>query len=153
MLHAYSNVLVELKDWQQLLTAAEQLGTQYPESKQVYLAAFRRGLAYQGLGLFDKAEGAFRETIAQTDTIEAARAQFNIGALYFAQDKFADAAKNFLRVEMLYDYPELSPKALYRAVQAFRRAGSDNRADIYLEKLRLEYKDSEWAEKADTLTN
>jgi ABC-type amino acid transport system permease subunit/integrase len=44
----------------------------------------------------DEAEKWFRETMAKTDTIEAARAQFNIATLYFAKGDFTEAAKQFL---------------------------------------------------------
>ena len=146
-LEAYAEALAAIQAWQPLLEVCLQHQTQYPDSDRGYLSAFRKAKAYQGLGILDKAEKAYRETMGMTDTIEAAKAQFNIGTIYFSREEYADAAKNFLRVEMLYDYPELSPRALYRAVQAFRRAGEDNRAEIYAEKLRANYKDSELVNK------
>ena len=103
--------------------------------------------------MLDDAEKQFKDTIALTDTIEAAKAQFNIGSLYYTRKAYIDAAKYYLRVEMLYDYPELAPKALYYAVDAFLQAGEKNvaRAGIYLKKLQEKHPDSEWTAKAQAL--
>lgn len=146
-LQAYAEALAAVQAWQPLLEVCRQHQNQYPDSDRAYLSAFRKAKAYQGLGILDKAEKAYRETMGMTDTIEAAKAQFNIGTIYFSRKEYADAAKNFLRVEILYDYPELFPQALYRAVQAFRQAGQDDRAEIYVEKLRTNYKDSKWVNR------
>ncbi len=146
-LHLQSDILIDLHDWKRALEVCDKLATDYPESEQRYRVDFRRGLAYQALGLHDKAEQAFRDTIDATDTIEAARAQFNIGSVRFSRGEFADAAKGFLRVEMLYDYPELAPKALYHAVLSFRNADANRRADLYAKKLQQSHPDSKWAEK------
>ena len=54
---------------------------------------------------------------------------------------------------MLFDYPDLSPRALYHAVDAFVQAGPDHakRATLYAAKLREKYPDSEWVPKLDAL--
>lgn len=146
-LHLYSDTLVDLRDWKRVLEVCERLDTAHPDSERGYQVSFRRGLAYQALGIHDKAEDAFRRTIAGTDTIEAARAQFNIGSVAFSQGRFVEAAKSFLRVELLYDYPELAPKALYHAVLSFRKADDADRAKIYAAKLQEAHPDSTWAAK------
>ncbi len=146
-LHLYSDTLVDLRDWKGVLETCDRLESAHPNSERGYQVSFRRGLAYQALGIPDKAEAAFRKTIDATDTIEAARAQFNIGSVAFSRGDFVDAAKSFLRVDMLYDYPELAPKALYHAVLSFRKAEDERRANIYASKLKQSYPDSTWSAK------
>lgn len=146
-LHLYSDTLVDLRDWKRVLETCERLDTAHPKSERGYQVSFRRGLAYQALGIADKAEAAFRKTMDATDTIEGARAQFNIGSVAFSRGDFVDAAKSFLRVDLLYDYPELAPKALYHAVLSFRKADDQRRADIYTSKLGKTYPDSTWTAK------
>ena len=148
LLHAYCEALVGVKDWKAVLKHSLVLRQGYPKSDRAYLVSFRLGVAYQALGLLDEAEKDYRETVALTDTIEAAKAQFNLASIYFSRKDYLAAAKNFLRVQMLYDYGDLAPKSLYHAVDAFRRAGEARRADLYLSKLKDEYPDSEWSRKA-----
>lgn len=147
--HALGDSQVLLKAWDQVIQVSETLLANFAESEQIYLAYFRRGLARQALGIHNDAISDFRATIDSTDTRPAAQAQFNIGTVLVAQGDHARAARQFLRVEMLFDYPDLSPRALYEAVQAFRAAGPDSerRAKLYAGKLRETYPDSEWAKK------
>lgn len=148
-----ADTLVRLQDWKTLLDVGKRLQTDFPESKQAYLADFRLGLAYQALGLLDDAEVQFKATIAATNTVEAAQAQFNIGSLYYTREAWPEAAKQFLRVEMLYDYPALAPKSLYHAIDAFVKGGDEyrKRAETYRKTLHDKYPDSEWTKKADAL--
>lgn len=149
LLQTYGDCLVAAKDWQELIKNSEALTQAFPDTKRPYLGTFRLGLAYQALGMPDEAEKQFLATIAKTDTIEAARAQFNIGSLYFTRGQFLEAGKQFLRVEMLYDYEDLAPKSLYHAAESFRRAGEDKRAALYVQKLKEKYAKSEWTAKAE----
>ena len=146
-LHLYCEALVALDRWQEVIEISTSLQAKFPNSDRAFLCSFRSGLAYKGLGMLDKAEAAFRETLGKTETIEGAKAQFNIGAIYFGRKQYLEAAKSFLRVEMLYDYPDLSPKALCHAVDAFRRAGEEDRAKLYVQRMIEAYPESEWTRK------
>jgi TolA-binding protein len=138
---------VALEDWPAVRATAERFAERFPQSARAYLAPFRLGLACQGLGLLDEAEKHFRDTIAATETIEAARAQFNLGAIQFSRQQYLEAAKAFLRVEMLYDYEDLAPRSLYHAALSFQRAGDSKRAELYRARLLEKHPDSEWARK------
>lgn len=151
----YADALVRLERWQDVLRVSETMSKSVQHTNEVYLVSFRLGLAKRGLGLFEDARGHFKDTIKRTDSIEAAQAQFNIAATYYSERAYATAAKQFLRVELLYDYGDLSPKALYHAVDAFVQAdgAQSKRAGIYLEKLRNNYANSEWTRKAVALVD
>ncbi len=144
----YTDCLAAAQLWQELLKTGAACREVFPDSPRRYLVTFRLGLANQALGLLDEAEKEFRDTIARTDTIEAARAQFNIGSLYFSRRDYLEAAKNFLRVDMLYDYEDLAPRSLCQAVECFHRAGEEARAELYLKKMRDKFPESEWTKKA-----
>jgi TolA-binding protein len=148
LLHLYCDALIAAEDWQAALTWNRTLAERFPDSKRAYLVALRLGLASKAVGLLDDAEKYFQETVAKTDTIEAAQAQFNLGAVCFSRQQYLDAAKSFLRVEMVYDYGDLAPKSLYHAVDAFRRGGDTERATLYVQKLKEKYPDSPWTKKA-----
>lgn len=148
--HEMAEAQRALRDWKGLLETCESMGRRFADSPRAYLVPFRTGLAYQNLGIHEKAENAFRETIAATDTIAAARAQFNIGAIRFEQKRYVEAAKEFLKAEMLYDYPEVAPRAMYRAIECFRKAGENERAQLHIQRLKTAYPDSEWAAKVTT---
>ncbi len=146
-LHVLCDALAQQGNWQELLARAEELRAAFPDSKRRHLASFHIGRACQELGLNERATESFLKTIEETDTVEAAQAQFNLGTLRFAEGNFAEAARLFLRVEMLYDYKDLSAKALYHAAEAFVRAGDEERAALYRKRLKETYPDSEWAKK------
>jgi TolA-binding protein len=151
--HLYGDVLVAEKDWKALIAFSDKQLEKRGESKRKYLIHFRLGLAAKAVGLVDRAEAEFKQTIALTQTIEAAKAQFNLGALQHQQKNYTAAAKQFLRVEMLYDYEDLAPKSLYHAVEAFQQAGPDSsrRMALYQKKLAEKYPQSEWNKKAQQL--
>jgi len=148
LLHLHAAILVGLESWKQATETCQLLLTTYPDSKQVYLAHFRAGVAQKALGLHAKAQASFEATIKHTDTVEAARAQFNLAALLYEQKKFLDAARGFLRVDLIYDYPQIAPKALHHAVRAFRDAGEAERAASYTKQLEQRFPQSEWTRKA-----
>ncbi|MDA0321561.1 MAG: tetratricopeptide repeat protein [Verrucomicrobia bacterium] len=150
LLHQYSEALVQAAKWQEVIAVCERLETRFPDSERRFLVSFRLGLAKKAVRIFEEARGHFQDTMKRTDTIEAARAQFNIATTYYEDKNYVEAAKQFLRVELLYDYGDLSPKALYHAVEAFVRAEgkASRRAAIYLKKLQNNYAGSDWTTKA-----
>lgn len=150
LLHQYTEALVQAAKWQDVIAVCERLETRFPDSERRFLVSFRLGLAKKAVRIFEEARVHFQDTMKRTDTIEAARAQFNIATTYYEDKNYIEAAKQFLRVELLYDYGDLSPKALYHAVEAFVRAeGKESRrAAIYLKKLQNNYAGSDWTTKA-----
>ncbi len=149
-LHRYADTLVSLADWEAVIALSKEMQEKFKESKLGYQVSFRLGLAYKAAGLLDQAETAFKDTIAATNAIQAAEAQFNIGSLYYARKDYLAAAKNYLRVDLLYDAGELRAKALYHAVDAFMQTGEEGprRAELYVTKLKEKYPDSPWTAKA-----
>ncbi len=151
LLHLYSDLLVATRDWQKLIEVADQMRKEFPNSTQHYLLAFRQGLAYKAIGETDKAVTAFRETIANTEGPEAAKAQFNLGTIFAARGAWADAAAAFASVESNYDYSEITSKALYHAIDAYLNAEGNESPRIasLMKTLRDAYPDSPWMTHAE----
>ena len=68
-----------------------------------------------------------------------AEARILAGRIQAAQGNNEEAAKLFMTVAVLYDDETLSPEALRRAVDAYRKSGSTAEADKALEELRRRY--------------
>ena len=99
----------------------QQFADGYPKSEFIHLAYFGIGWASEQQKQYDTARSWYAKTIDKTNTETAARAQFQIGETHFAQKNFELAAKELLKVEIVYAYPSWSAKALYEAGQAFEQ--------------------------------
>jgi TolA-binding protein len=67
------------------------------------------------------------------------------GEIDFARGEFDAAARAFLSVALLYDEPTITPRALERAADAYRRSNNDLEADKALEELRRRFPDYQTA--------
>ena len=74
-----------------------------------------------------------------------ARSYFGLGQAAAARDRSEEAARYFMSVAVLYDDPELTPEALYRAAEAFQKLGRAGDRDKALAELRQRYPQSSWA--------
>ena len=68
-----------------------------------------------------------------------AQARILSGDLLSSRQDYASAAKAYMTVAVLYDDPVLTPKALTRAVDAYRKAGNPNEAQKASEELRKRF--------------
>ena len=71
-----------------------------------------------------------------------AEARILAGDLFIARQDFANAAKAYVTVAVLSDDPSLAPKALAKAVDAYRRAGDLTEAEKSLEELKKRFPDA-----------
>jgi TolA-binding protein len=91
-------------------------------------AYFGLGWSFENRGQYDEARNAYAKVIAGDNGVTAARAQFQIGETYFAQKQFGVAAKELLKVDILYTAPEWAARALYEAGRAFEQTRELDRA-------------------------
>jgi len=68
-----------------------------------------------------------------------AEARVLSGDILFSQQDHAGAAKAYMTVVVLHDDPVVTPKALAKAVDAYRRAGNPAEAQKALEELRKRF--------------
>ena len=128
--------------------AFETLIQRYPASPWVPYAFYEMGRSLQVQKRHDDAAKAYAEVIQRTVAEIAAMAQFQIGACRAEQQRYADAAGQFLLVPMTYDYPERSAAALYEAARANEAMKQPaEAARLYREVLR-DHPRTSWAKLA-----
>ncbi|GEM_PF-1966156 len=115
--------------------------------------------AYLGLGRCFHAKkdeatalGYFDEALKyNTDNMVGAYARFETGDIKSAMGQYADAAKSYAMVAILYDDKDLSPKALFRAGEAFARSGDQKKADEMFGELVSRYPEDPLAKEAGAI--
>jgi TolA-binding protein len=68
-----------------------------------------------------------------------AEARLLAGDVQFERQRFEDAGKAYAGVALLYDDPAITPRALNKAADAYRRAGKTEEADRVAKQLRDRY--------------
>lgn len=118
------------------------------DGDQWFQAQFGVGWAREHQGRHGEAISAFEKVVARHKGPTAARAQFQIGECLFAQNKFEDAARELLKVDILYAYPEWSAAALYEAGQCFNRLAQRGQARKQFQDVVERFEGTKWADMA-----
>jgi TolA-binding protein len=100
---------------------------------------------------FDAARQAYNKAIhspagAKTET--AAKAQLMIGETFFHQKNYEAALREYLRVEILYDYPNRQAAALLQAGRCRERLGEASEATKLYRKILKSYPNTSFAKDA-----
>ena len=119
----------------------------FPESQFLNQVNLGRGHSCRAVGAFEDALEAYRAVVKATDTIDAASALLGQGYTHFAQGNHKDAAKAFLKVDILYGYDALKPEALAMLAKTWEKAGNSEKAEKYRKELRSRYPDSDFAKE------
>jgi TolA-binding protein len=98
------------------------------------------GTAQIGLRRFDDAKKTVEEAISlQPDGPANAEARIVMGDLLMAQEKFEEAAKVYEGVSLVIDDENVTPRALEKAIDAYRKAGKEVEANKLLNTLQSRY--------------
>lgn len=151
----FSSALLRLGECQSKLqrwSAAEESFARYLErftdSDAWYQAEFGRGWARENQGRFNEAIKCYRKVVDRHQGPTAARSQFQIGQCLFAEKKLPEAARELMKVDILYAYPEWSAAALYEAGRCFEQMHQGAEARTQFKTVVEKYKDSRWADMA-----
>jgi TolA-binding protein len=68
-----------------------------------------------------------------------ADARMSVGEIEFARGNYENAAKSYLSIAVLYEDPEVTPRALERAYHAFQQAGNQDQATKTLSELKARF--------------
>ncbi|MFP4052642.1 MAG: tetratricopeptide repeat protein [Phycisphaerae bacterium] len=93
----------------------------YPKYDMLYFAQFGAGWAAENRKQYDTAREWYKKVIQSHNGETAARAQFQVGQCYLKEGKYEPAVGELLKVEIVYDYPKWSARALYEAGMTFER--------------------------------
>ncbi len=126
----------------------EQYLQRFPDHPMRYLGYFGIGWALENDDRFTEARQWYARVIESHNGPTAARAQFQTGETYFNEGKFELAARELLKTEIIYAYPQWSAKALFEAGRAFEQLGQVDRARHQFERVIKQYPDEVVAELA-----
>lgn len=121
------------------------------KNRLLYQAEEVLGRAYKQQTKFDEARAVFKQVIDDpngTRTETAAKAQLMIAETYFLQKNFKAALENYLKVYILYKFPDWQSAALFQAALCDEQLGEWAKAAEDYESLLREFPTSEFAEKA-----
>ncbi len=144
----WGECLAAIQNWPQCEEVFARHVREHAESEQWYQARFGLGWARENQGRLNEALAEYRQVVERHQGPTAARAQFQIGECLFAQKKLAEAARELLKVDILYAYPEWSAAALYEAGRCFEQLGQAVEARQQYVAVRDKYAESRWAELA-----
>ncbi len=144
LLHA-GQAAVQLKQWEKALKTLNKLIEDFPDSTHLPEALYEKGWTLQNLGRLDDAVAAYQQVIAKTEREAAARAQFMIGEIEFAQEKHREAIVSFFRVISGYGYPKWQAEATYEAARCFEVLGHKPQAIQQYQELLTNYPQSDKA--------
>jgi TolA-binding protein len=146
-------VQAEAKDFDASQKSFQQFLDRYSTDPLAYRARFGIAWAMENRKQYDEARQAYEKVIASTNTDTAARAQFQIGETYLAQEKFDQAVAALLAVEDVYAYPQWSARALLEAGRAFEQMKQPDQAKAQYKVVTDKYKDSPEAAAAGERLN
>jgi TolA-binding protein len=96
--------------------------------------------AQLGAKQFDDATRAAEQAMnLQPEGRLNADARMCVGEVDFARGNYENAAKSYLSVAVLYEDPEVTPKALEKAYHAFQQAGNQDQATKTLSELKARF--------------
>ncbi|MCA9296371.1 MAG: tetratricopeptide repeat protein, partial [Phycisphaerales bacterium] len=137
-----------LQYWPQSEDAYTQYLAKFPASEQWFQAQFGIGWALDNRGEHALAIEAYRPVVDRHRGPTAARAQFQIGECLFALERYSEAVRELLKVDILYGYPEWSAASLYEAGRCFQAMNDPVQARRQYEQVQEKHADTEWAKLA-----
>jgi TolA-binding protein len=146
-----AQALVHVRRWSEAQQAAEQLLARAESFPRSYEAHYVLGRCFAARALFDEARACYRRVTSSPlggKTETAAMAQWMIGETYFHQRDYAAAVREYLRVEILYDFPSWQAAALLQAGKCCEKLGKPDEAAAHYRRVVEHYADTEFREPA-----
>lgn len=145
---------IRQKKYESVIETAKQARAWNAAAPTLYLVDEVVGRAWKNQARFDEARTAFQRTIeseAGSRTETAAKAQLMIGETWFLQKDYQTALGEYLKVYLLYEFPEWKAPALFQAALCDELIGSGEnlvKARKSYETVVKEFPDTEFATKA-----
>lgn len=137
-----------LQQWEKSEPVFAEFLARFPEREEWFQAQFGLGWAREHRAQYDQAIESYRVLIGRHRGVTAARAQFQVGECLFAKRDYEPAARELLKVDILYAYPEWSAAALYEAGRCLELLGKPADARRQFEAVSTRYPDTQWAKLA-----
>jgi TolA-binding protein len=143
--------LAHSRQWAEAYEVASAIEARYPGFAEQYEADYVVGRCLASRADFEAARQAYGRVIrspggAKSET--AAKSQLMIAESHFHQKSYDAALRDYLRLEILYDYPQLQAAALLQAGKCHALLGEERQAaDVYGRLLKV-YPHTDAAEQA-----
>ena len=137
-----------LSEWDVAAKNFRGLIDNFPESSATGEYKLLLGISLRNLKKYDMAEKSLLEAANSTELGIAAEAQFELGNVCFDREDFQGASKLYMRVFILYDDADSSPKAQLRAGKCFELMEKPEEAANCYRELVKRYPAGAYAEEA-----
>jgi TolA-binding protein len=136
----YAKSLIDLKNYQDATSAVThylEQATEPAERAQGFLVFTSAQLGAKDLdGATKSAEQALT---LQPEGRMNAEARMLVGDIESARGNYENAARSYMSVALLYEDPDVTPRALEHAYEAFQKAGNEPQATKTLSELKTRY--------------
>jgi TolA-binding protein len=133
-------VQAERKEWAAAVTSYEKYRQLKPDAKDATSVLLALGRAELGAQNTDAAKKLGDEALLQEpEGPRSAAARMLLGETAFAAQNYPEAARMFATLAVLFDDPKITPQAMWRAADAFGRAGDTASSAQWRQKLREKY--------------
>ncbi len=140
----------KLKKFPETITAYDHYLSQTERPSDRAAAYLARGSAQLCLRDFEAARNSAQESLrSQKEGRTNAEARILLGDISAADGKLEEAAKDYLVVSQIFIDPEVTPKALSKAINAYRSLGNQARAEELTQELSKGYPGYIAPEKSD----
>jgi TolA-binding protein len=137
-----AQVLCHQKQWDEAYQIASTIAPKYPHFEEQYEVDYVIGRCLSNRGEFGPARDAYRRVIqseqgAKTET--AAKAQLMIAESFYHQKNYQQALREYLALEILYDYPTWQAAAVFQAAKCHEMLGEWKQAAEEYARLLADY--------------
>jgi TolA-binding protein len=145
---------LRLKKYDDVVATVEEFRQAYENSPVMHQALEVLGRSYKNRPMpdFAKAREAFQAVLddpAARDTETAAKSQLMIAETYWLQKDYKQAQEAYLKVYLLYDFPQWQAPALFQAAACDEQLNQWSKAAKAYEELLQKFPESEMAAKAE----
>lgn len=116
-----------------------------PKTLSAHESTFRTAGVYEKQGKTDRAIELYEQAADAAMNDTAAQARFRLGEIFEEKKDYDTAARNYMRVAILFFHPTLSPESMWRAGQCFEYANNPDSAIKTYNDIVQEYPDSDQA--------
>jgi TolA-binding protein len=128
------------KEWGAAVSSYEKYRQLKPEARDATVVLLALGRAQLGAQNFDAAKALGNQALLQEpEGPRSAAARMLLGETAFATQSYAEAARMFATLAVLFDDPKITPQAISRAADAFEKAGDATSAADWRQKLKDKY--------------
>jgi TolA-binding protein len=124
-----------------------------PEGQRAVEIHYHLGALYETRKELEKASTWYEKAANMDGGEVAAKARFQLATVQEGLGEHESAARNYMRLAILFVHETLSPEALWRAGNCYRKLGNNDQARSVFEELIADYPESSFAAQAKELLN